>query len=364
MSQPNLYDIEDAEALLAEVSDVRNQIQLYKIFIKHFGDLNVAAVLSEIFTWSNYYRKRSLPYLPGTGWFWRTYTPSIEQTQGQGDSWQERLSLSEEIVRKCIKRLKDEGYIETDIKKANGNPTLHYRFVTSKLLEILNTCKMQGTKPKKKEKQIRQKEGKEPLSIKGTLTNKTAEITPKNNNNSSPAEAVVVFSQNDFERLYELVPLNERSTRLENIIHNALERNGADAYNIVESNIRYGLSHHTPVNKNGEKQASGGLLCQAILNDYAKGERKESADQAEKKAMIDKQRMREAASEAAVAEQERNERLQIQHRLFSEDENIQQAIRVEARQRAEKIGVTLHLVDAIILNVAQEYYRGEFTIKC
>lgn len=54
-----------------------------------------------------------------TGWVYKNY-----------DDFLERLPfLSEYQVRKAIQQLEDAGFIEKKLKKANGAPTLHFRFL-------------------------------------------------------------------------------------------------------------------------------------------------------------------------------------------------------------------------------------------
>lgn len=56
-----LYAVEDVEDLLAEFNSPRNRLTVFKPFVRFFGDLNTAIILSEIFTWSYHFRDRKLP---------------------------------------------------------------------------------------------------------------------------------------------------------------------------------------------------------------------------------------------------------------------------------------------------------------
>ncbi len=70
-----IYAGEEVENLLAEFNNPKNRLTLFKPFVRYFGDLNTAIILSEIFTWSYHFRHRKLPGI-GYGWFYRQYEPS------------------------------------------------------------------------------------------------------------------------------------------------------------------------------------------------------------------------------------------------------------------------------------------------
>lgn len=163
MAIDDYYAVEDVEDLLAEFNSPRNRLTVYKPFVRYFGDLNTAIILSEIFTWSYHFRNRKLPGI-GYGWFYRQYEPSYKQqelddasdvgvadeinnTTGretEGKTWLERIGLREDVVRKVVKVLVKEGYVQTVVKKANGAPTCHYKFVRGKLLELMDILCIQS----------------------------------------------------------------------------------------------------------------------------------------------------------------------------------------------------------------------------
>lgn len=80
-----LYAVEEVEDLLAEFNSPRNRLTVFKPFVRYFGDLNTAIILSEIFTWSYHFRGRKLPGI-GYGWFYRQYEPSCKQQELDGAS--------------------------------------------------------------------------------------------------------------------------------------------------------------------------------------------------------------------------------------------------------------------------------------
>lgn len=194
-----LYAVEEVEDLLAEFNSPRNRLTVFKPFVRYFGDLNTAIILSEIFTWSYHFRGRKLPGI-GYGWFYRQYEPSCKQQEldgasggdvaadeinestdreAEGKTWLERVGLREDVVRKIVKVLVKDGYVQTVVKKANGAPTCHYKFVRGKLLELMDTLKKQERNPVNIRERFPKKTGKETFKIRDSLTEETTEITQK-----------------------------------------------------------------------------------------------------------------------------------------------------------------------------------------
>lgn len=194
-----LYAVEDVEDLLAEFNSPKNRLTVFKPFVRYFGDLNTAIILSEIFTWSYHFRDRKLPGI-GYGWFYRQYEPSCKQQEldgtagievpademnettgrgAEGKTWLERVGLREDVVRKIVKMLVRDGYVQTVVKKANGAPTCHYKFVRGKLLDLMDTLKKQERNPEKIRERFPKKTGKETFKIRDSITEETAEITQK-----------------------------------------------------------------------------------------------------------------------------------------------------------------------------------------
>ncbi len=194
-----LYAVEEVEDLLAEFNSPKNRLTVFKPFVRYFGDLNTAIILSEIFTWSYHFRDRKLPGI-GYGWFYRQYEPSCKQQEldaasgvevaandmnettdrgAEGKTWLERVGLREDVVRKIVKVLVKDGYVQTVVKKANGAPTCHYKFVRGKLLELMDTLKKQERNPGNIRERFPKKTGKETFNNRDSLTEETAEITQK-----------------------------------------------------------------------------------------------------------------------------------------------------------------------------------------
>jgi len=214
-----LYAVEDVEDLLAEFNSPKNRLTVFKPFVRYFGDLNTAIILSEIFTWSYHFRDRKLPGI-GYGWFYRQYEPSCKQQElddtagvevpademnettgrgAEGKTWLERVGLREDVVRKIVKMLVKDGYVQTVVKKANGAPTCHYKFVRGKLLDLMDTLKNQERNPEKFRERFPKKTGKETFKKRGSLTEETAEITQ----NTTTEQILVLLSGSPFSKISE-----------------------------------------------------------------------------------------------------------------------------------------------------------------
>jgi len=98
---------QNAIALIKAFSGQANILTIPRPFVDFMGNLDGALFLSQVLYWSDKGRD---------GWFYKTYA-----------EWQEEICLSEYEVKKAVKKLIDLGVLETQVRKANGNPTVHYR---------------------------------------------------------------------------------------------------------------------------------------------------------------------------------------------------------------------------------------------
>jgi len=130
--EENLTDEEDytisgerAIEIIREFAGQRNTITFSRAFFKLTGDIPSALLLSELVFWTGKGAKEE-------GWIWKT-----------DREIQDELCLSRYQCRKARKDLESQGLIENKIKKAFGNPTVHYRIIEcnlSKSLVCLNTA--------------------------------------------------------------------------------------------------------------------------------------------------------------------------------------------------------------------------------
>ncbi|MGI8542903.1 MAG: hypothetical protein ACR2MD_05415 [Aridibacter sp.] len=104
--------------ILASFTGKDSVIPIPRPFLRWLGDYNQSALLTQIIYWTP--RTKNVD-----GWFFKTY-----------EDWNDELCLSKYQVSKAVKKLKKLGVIDTKIKKANGNPTLHYRLIQEKFEEV------------------------------------------------------------------------------------------------------------------------------------------------------------------------------------------------------------------------------------
>jgi uncharacterized phage protein (TIGR02220 family) len=128
-----------------------NMIVVPSELIKFLDNINAALLLSQLIYWSDKGGK--------DGWIYKTYA-----------EWEQEIHLNEYHVRKAVRLLENKGFLATKIKKANGNPTVHYRVkwdtFSDSFLQYLQerNCKIYRI---------------EPANFEETLTETTTETTSK-----------------------------------------------------------------------------------------------------------------------------------------------------------------------------------------
>ncbi len=95
-------------ALIGNFTGGDNFMVIPRILVKFTGDIDSAILLNQIIYWSD---------KGDDGTFYKTYK-----------EWEDEICLTEYKVRKCVLKFKEMGFLETTIKKANGNPTVFYTF--------------------------------------------------------------------------------------------------------------------------------------------------------------------------------------------------------------------------------------------
>lgn len=106
-------------SLITQLGAGRHSIVINRGLVTFMGSLEGGVFLSQLLYWCDK-GKRS------DGWFYKTYA-----------EWTEETTLSEYQVRTQAKKAVAAGWLETTVKKANGNPTVHYRVDTIQLSELL-----------------------------------------------------------------------------------------------------------------------------------------------------------------------------------------------------------------------------------
>lgn len=110
--QKELFD------LISESSTNSNILAIPVILIDYCeGDLQAAMLLSQLIYWTDKTKD---------GWIYKTYS-----------EWYNEIRLSEYQTRRAKKKLEKMGVLKTKIKKANGNPTVHYKIVKQQFLDSI-----------------------------------------------------------------------------------------------------------------------------------------------------------------------------------------------------------------------------------
>ena len=101
--QQKVFDI------IQSVTGEKNVLAVPREFIKLTGDLPSGVFLAQLVYWSDRGSRKD-------GFIYKT-----------SKEWQEEIFLSDYSLRKARKILESLGLLETKTKKANGNPTVHYK---------------------------------------------------------------------------------------------------------------------------------------------------------------------------------------------------------------------------------------------
>lgn len=110
------------KTLIDHFSGQGNTLVINRQFIR-FMNNNVSGglFLSQVIYWSS--RTKNLD-----GWFYKTY-----------DQWFDEIMVKEHTIKKSVEYLKSVGVLETKVKKINGVPTLHYRFLSEEFSKIFTS---------------------------------------------------------------------------------------------------------------------------------------------------------------------------------------------------------------------------------
>ncbi|MDF2791087.1 MAG: hypothetical protein K0S80_4189 [Neobacillus sp.] len=97
-------------SLISQFTGQNNVITINVPLVEFAGELETGLFLSQLIYWSDRGTRSD-------GFFYKT-----------DEEWHQEIMLSKYSVRKSRKKLEELGLLETMIKKANGNPTVHYKF--------------------------------------------------------------------------------------------------------------------------------------------------------------------------------------------------------------------------------------------
>jgi len=157
-------------SLIKSLVGQANLLTIPRLFIDYTGDLESALLLSQIVYWSDKIERRD-------GFMYKTYS-----------DWRTEIGLNEYSVRKAANHLKKMGILETEVHKANGNPTVHYRLIA----ERFSTSFLQYLQKQNLKKPRNENPNSEQTLTETTLPDITSESTEKDNASSQSARSSLV----------------------------------------------------------------------------------------------------------------------------------------------------------------------------
>ncbi len=96
--------------LIKDISGQENILAIPRKYIDFMESINGGIFLSQLIYWSD---KTKNP----EGYIYKTY-----------EDWEKEIAVSKYHINKETKKMIKMGFLKTKIKKANGNPTVHYKF--------------------------------------------------------------------------------------------------------------------------------------------------------------------------------------------------------------------------------------------
>lgn len=153
-------------ALIAKLGGSKDKAVVDPTLCRFMGGLQGGVFLAQLLYWSDKGRN---------GEFYKTYK-----------EWEEEIFLSKYEVSKAAKQCVEMGFLETSVRKANGNPTVHYRILQEKFIDVILAfveSEMESQnfdEPKSKSGKTESESFDEPKSKSSpSLTETTTETTAK-----------------------------------------------------------------------------------------------------------------------------------------------------------------------------------------
>jgi hypothetical protein len=145
-------------AFVTRLTGSKNKIVVERAFCEYMGSLEGGVFLSQLLYWCD---KGS------TEWFYKSYK-----------EWHAETFLSEYQVRQATKRCIELGFLEVELRRANGAPTNHYK-VDGKGL-MYSILKFLRIETEKFQNQIPKNSRMDSEKFKDVLTETTTENTTEN----------------------------------------------------------------------------------------------------------------------------------------------------------------------------------------
>ena len=109
----------DILELIKSLTGQNNVLTIPVEFIHYTGSIDAALFLSQLLYWTGKGKRTD-------GFIYKTYK-----------EWKDEIYLGEYEIRKARRVLEQNGVLETKVKRANGNPTVHYRLDAARFSESL-----------------------------------------------------------------------------------------------------------------------------------------------------------------------------------------------------------------------------------
>ena len=161
MEKKTIIKQEQVFSLIKSFVGQANLLTVPRLFIDYTGDLESALLLSQIVYWADKIERQD-------GFMYKTYS-----------EWQLEIGLNEYSVRKAANHLKKMGILETEVHKANGNPTVHYRLISGRF----STSFLQYLQKRNLKNPRNENLKSEQTLTETTLSNITSESTKDNASN-------------------------------------------------------------------------------------------------------------------------------------------------------------------------------------
>ena len=161
--------------LIKSISGQANVIAVPRLYIDLLdGDVNSAILLSQVVYWSDKSKRKD-------GWFYKTYA-----------EWFDEIGLSQYKVKRGIDTLEKLKIIETDVKRANGAPTVHYKMNMEEFQNLIIKF-LDNQETSQSENEVSQQSENEETSQ--SLTEITQEITQEITPVVVPSELFQIYEQ-------------------------------------------------------------------------------------------------------------------------------------------------------------------------
>lgn len=185
----NNYDA--MKFFLSSMSGQERIITIPKLYVEFMGNYPGAVLLNQIIFYSDKSKRTD-------GFFYKSYP-----------DWHDELHLTEKQVRLAVTKMKELGFLETKLKKANGTPTLHYKLDLEALSDAILTFGKNRNQPKgsietdQREVSLDSDQREVSLTVDNTINNKQEITGSREDKPANAASLQKKKSQQDVSFAYQ-----------------------------------------------------------------------------------------------------------------------------------------------------------------